>query len=800
MSALLSDSTASAIVWIVIKASALLGVAAIVQAVLFRRPSAATRHLVWALALAGVLVLPALSLVLPAWPVIVRSAPAPANRTQPVDRIDPPSDLASRPAPVSVGVEPSPAAPVTPAPGRFSGLAGVYLAGVIVMLIHLMLQRWSVSRLAARATVVRDPEWMRMLADCADRMNVRRSVRLLRAPDQNVPLTFGTRRPSIAIPAIADSWSEDRRRAVFLHELAHVSRHDCLTQVVAFGACAMYWFHPAVWWVARRLRVERELACDDRVLAAGTEPRDYAGHLLEIAYSLGGHRAHALAVSMAHRHQIEGRMLAALDGARNRSVPSVRLRVGGAIAAAALLWPLAGAAPRAAGAVLPEAQAAPSPRHPAMPGPILKPTSEILRELADRLVRAVEAQAAKATPDSPPGTWEIHPTDAKGVVHLRLSEGQSSSGSNVPIDRLEGLTAEQLAGAGGPITFRLRRDAGTFTFEGVLRQGVGAGAFSFTPDPKFPDELVRRGFARPTAREQYQLTRHDIGYAFVDELNEQGYAKPETADLVRAGQHGVNVTYLSEMGALGYRLGSLGPLITLRDHGVTPAYARQLAEQGYKGLSAEDLRRARDHGITPEYVSGMRAAGYESLPMDTLINTRDHGVTPEYAGAMRDAGYGSLPIEELIKTRDHGVTPEFVKALADAGHRNVPLDQLIRARDHGVSPEYIRDMGQLGHAVSLDELVRSRDHGVSPEFVRGMAAAGYSGIPIDALIRARDHGVTPQYAQDVKALGYDRLPLEDLVALRDHGLTPKGIREANARAGTRLSVDRLKAVASGRAP
>lgn len=111
----------------------------------------------------------------------------------------------------------------------------------------------------------------------------------------------------------------------------------------------------------------------------------------------------------------------------------------------------------------------------------------------------------------------------------------SSSESNIPVERLEGLTAAHLAGEGGPIQFRLRRDAGTFTFEGVLRRGVGAGTFSFTPDPGFPAELQKRGFARPSAREQYQMARHDVGYAFVDELNNQGYAKPQTSELVRAG-------------------------------------------------------------------------------------------------------------------------------------------------------------------------------------------------------------------------------------------------------------------------
>jgi outer membrane protein assembly factor BamA len=122
-----------------------------------------------------------------------------------------------------------------------------------------------------------------------------------------------------------------------------VARYDCLTQLAAALACAVYWIHPGVWWVARRLRVERELACDDRVLTAGTHPREYAGHLLELAYSLGGHRAPALAVHMARSRQLEGRLLAVLDTARNRATPALRSRLAGIAIMAALVVPLAGA-------------------------------------------------------------------------------------------------------------------------------------------------------------------------------------------------------------------------------------------------------------------------------------------------------------------------------------------------------------------------------------------------------------------------------------------------------------------------
>jgi beta-lactamase regulating signal transducer with metallopeptidase domain len=771
MSTLPVDSVAWVALWIAVKASVLLAAAAIAQVVL-RRTSAATRHLVWMLAIAGLLVLPVLTLTVPEWPVAVRTVAAPVVPPAPVlERVDTPADQAGPSILPSIPAASPSAAPSSADRSWWVVAAGVYAAGVGLMLIHLSVHRWRVRRLARKAAVVGSPDWTRLLSDCAGSLGVSRSVRLLRSRECSVPLAFGTIRPSILIPAVADTWSEDRRRAVVLHELAHIARWDCLTQTVAFAACAMYWFHPAVWWVARRLRIERELACDDRVLTMGTEPRDYAGHLLEIAYSFGRHRAPAVAVSMARPGQLEGRLRAALDRGRNRRVPAGRARLAGAAAAIALLLPLASATPTVV-------TAATSPeRTPATPSPataqpeILPPHLKAYHTEVGELLRRIEYAANVAlgfVQGQPAGTWDLRPSSTKGAVHLRLVELNSSSGFTIPIERLEGLTAEQVATGAGPIQFRLRRDAGTFAFEGVLRNGVAGGTFAFTPEPRFVDELAKRGFARPSADEQYQLARHDVGYAFLDELNAQKYAKPQIAELVRAGQHGVQLTYLREMGALGYRLGSLDPLITLRDHGVTPDYVRELAENGYKGLSADELRVARDHGITGEYVR-----------------------------AMREAGYGSVPMDELRKARDHGVTPEFVRGLGDAGYRKLPLDQLIRVRDHGVSPEFAREMRQLGHALPIDELVRARDHGVDVEFVRAMTALGYGKRSMDTLVRMRDHGVTPEYARELKALGYEGLAADDLVSLRDHGVTPDRIRAANKRAGTRLPIEMLRSLAAG---
>jgi beta-lactamase regulating signal transducer with metallopeptidase domain len=787
MSIWLVDAAAEPVMVLLGKASALLAATALVHLLLWnRRASAAGRHFLWTGALAALLLLPVVDQLVPPWSLPLPVRPSATEGTAFLPAVESHLEQSTRVV-SSTNTADVPAAAVTA--GRTVTATtialAVYAFGVVVLLLSWSVHRWRVWRFIRESTAVDGPEWAQLFSECKGAMGVSRPVRLLSTRERNVPLAFGTRHPAIVIPAIAETWDEDRRRAVLLHELAHVARFDCLTHSIALGACAMYWFHPAIWWVAKRVRIEREFACDDRVIAAGAEPKEYASHLLEIAYSLGGRRAPALAVCMARPRQLEGRMLAALDAARNRRAPSRRAQLGGSLAVMVVLAALGAARP-----VVTTAEAPPAASERQWPGAadtseridaaITAMTTEMkgqtkaiahlpldaMKETRGA-VRAV-ASAIGVPQDNVPGTWEIRPTDTTGTVHLRIVELNSSTGTDVRVAQLEGLTGVQLSGAGGSVQFKVRRDAGTFTFEGVIRNGVGAGTFTFAADPSFPDQLAKRGFARPTAGEQYQMARHDIGFAFVDELTKQGYGKPQTSELVRAGQHGIQTDYLRDMAALGYRVGTLDVLITLRDHGVTPAYVRGLADSGYKNLPADDLREARDHGVTPEYVR-----------------------------AMRDSGYGSLQMGELIKVRDHGITPEFVHALGDAGYRQVPLDQLVRVRDHGVTAEYINGMQQLGYSLSLDDLVKARDHGVTVEYVRDLSALGYGKQPIDGLIRLRDHGVTSEYAKEVKSLGYDKLTVDDLITLRDHGLTVERIRSANSRAGTQLPIDMLKALAAG---
>jgi hypothetical protein len=135
-----------------------------------------------------------------------------------------------------------------------------------------------------------------------------------------MPATWGSLRPVILLPAEADGWPAERRRVVLLHELAHVKRWDCLTQMLARLACGLYWFNPLAWVAAHRMRVERERACDDLVLNGGFKASDYASHLVEIARSFR-RMPQMAAIAMARSTSLAGRVAAIIDDTRKRRAP-----------------------------------------------------------------------------------------------------------------------------------------------------------------------------------------------------------------------------------------------------------------------------------------------------------------------------------------------------------------------------------------------------------------------------------------------------------------------------------------------
>jgi beta-lactamase regulating signal transducer with metallopeptidase domain len=696
---------------ILVKATALLVAAALADAVLARRASAASRHLVWALAMTALLLLPLAIAALPHWQLRI-----PVERTAIVAAAD---SWRAASGQVTAVPESSAIATVTPAAAAtwpssatltVAALAIFYLGGVLLLLARLVAEPFALRRLTREAARVPDGDWRTLLETCARDMGVRGGVRLLRSAGEVMPLTFGTIQPTIVLPASAEAWTGDRRRAVLLHELAHIARRDCLVQRVGAVASALYWPHPGVWFAARRLRIERELACDDRVLAGGAGARDYAGHLLELAHSLGRAPAPATALGMARARHLEHRLLAILDAARNRAALRPR-GLTAAVAVAGMVF--------VSMAIL---RAAIVPVDPGVP------------------VAGLPVEAVAVALQDGVGTWELRRTQDRAVVQITIRTDHGSHGRTIRLDRLAGLPVDQIDAANASVHFPIRREAGAFTVDGVCRSGVCAGTFAFQADPAFAGALAKRGIGRPSPQDQLALALADVGLAYVDALAAAGYAKPDVQTLVRAAQHGVDAEYLRGMTTLGYKAESLEALIQLRDHGVDPDYIRGMEAAGYTHLTTEELRNARDHGADPVYAREMAALGFRNLPLPALINARDHGIDQQYVRGMQGLGH-RLTMEEYRRTRDHGVDPEYVRSLAALGYNGLGVDALVNARDHGVDPTYVREMAALGYKdVRLDDLIRMRDHGVDPEYVRRIQRSGVPHLGVDDIIQRRDRG------------------------------------------------------------
>jgi len=133
----------------------------------------------------------------------------------------------------------------------------------------------------------------------------------------------------ILLPEAAAEWPAERLEMVLTHELAHVRRRDLWWRLAGTLACCLYWFHPLAWWAAAQQRKESEMACDDQVLRGGSA-EVYAESLVAVAREASGARTPAAVMAMAKPRELEGRLLAVLDGSRQRGSVSA-LRAAGAL-------------------------------------------------------------------------------------------------------------------------------------------------------------------------------------------------------------------------------------------------------------------------------------------------------------------------------------------------------------------------------------------------------------------------------------------------------------------------------------
>jgi TonB family protein len=152
-----------------------------------------------------------------------------------------------------------------------------WFAGVIVFVGRLNFGLLVARRLKTAGTEPPPPALLQLFEDLRPRLGLERAVALLHSAQVQVPTVIGWLRPVVLLPvSCLTGLSPDQIEAVLCHELAHVRRHDYLVSVIQSVIETILFYHPAVWWVSRQVRRERECCCDELAVAVGGDVLAYA--------------------------------------------------------------------------------------------------------------------------------------------------------------------------------------------------------------------------------------------------------------------------------------------------------------------------------------------------------------------------------------------------------------------------------------------------------------------------------------------------------------------------------------------
>jgi len=304
---------------------------AIAARLVLRRQRAAVRHVVMAAAFAALLVVPAISLIVPA--VVVALPVASSPRAIPAA-----ADLAAglhhetnaQPEPLERPAMARVSSAVWPSWAALA--AGTWALGALLFLAPVIAGLWQIR--ALRRTGLPWRRGQRISERLAGEASIACTVGVLLHESVPGPMTCGVLRPIILLPADARQWPDADLQRAIVHELEHVRRGDWISHCLARVACGVYWLHPLVWIARRTLSLEAERACDDAVVGRA-EATAYADQLIVLAERLSS-SAHPPALAMASRHDLAARVNAVLDSTQPRGRAGARW-LGAAGATAALM-------------------------------------------------------------------------------------------------------------------------------------------------------------------------------------------------------------------------------------------------------------------------------------------------------------------------------------------------------------------------------------------------------------------------------------------------------------------------------
>ena len=607
--------------------------------------------------------------------------------------------------------------------GKFSQLApwltSLWLAGVVLLSLR-MLGGWLYARrLKTHLIGPLSEEWQFRFAQLCRNTRVLRPVRILESALVHVPTVIGWMRPVVLIPASAlTGLTPSQLEAVVAHELAHIRRYDYLVNLLQTAVEIILFYHPAIWWLSREIRQEREHCCDDVAVEVCGDALVYARALTEIEVLRNSTPQLAMA---ADGGSLLSRIQRILGNSPERSDRTASW-LAGAIVFVSVFVPAAGA------------------RFFAHHCDTVEAAGEVSVPVAAQIAEPATAPLVETAPQAKPSDKQSE------KIHAVEPESTPEPSEAMPSAQTPSVETPETPSVETPSVVTPRSQA--------------AGG-------SFVEEMAALGYTNLSVDDLIALRNAGVSSQLVRELKAYGYDKVAIRDLTRLSMAGVSGQFIKELKASGVEHVPIESLARLAMHGVSSSLIKELGDLGYKNLSAEQLSQAAGHGVSPQFIRSLQSAGFKDLPLAEVVRARDHGVDGVFIKEIRERGYSSLKLNDLIRMRDHGVDAVFINSM-ESGFGHLTVEQMIRARDHGVDPGFGKRMREAGFPnVTLDQLIQLRDHGVSASFIDSIRKSGYDNVTIEQIVRMSAHGVDAEFIRRAKSHGFQNLSIDQLIRLRN---------------------------------
>jgi beta-lactamase regulating signal transducer with metallopeptidase domain len=459
------------------------------------------------------------------------------------------------------------------------------------------------------------------------RLGMGRVVQYCESLQLQAPAVVGWFRPVVLLPMSAlTGLSAQQLESVIAHELAHVKRLDAFVNLFQIAVETLLFYHPAVWWLSKRIRVERENCCDDVAISVCGNAVEYARALATMAEWQSAPEM-AMAANRSPLTERVARLLGVTKlngGLRTTSIAgSVLCLCASVLAGNAVLG--------AAQANKVTADQSPAP---------------VVQRVSPEDQAAIVVRPEKALPE--PVLLPASKSSAMAQAGVIASANQDEQEQENRVENSEPRGQEQKASRTGSYIDGLKA-------EGIVDLSI--------------DQLIAMKIQNVTP--EYVHSIHALGL------------KPDVNEFIAMRVQSVSPELIRELRDAGLAE-NIGQIIAMRVQGVSPEYVKQLHEMGID-TDAGNVLAMKVQGVTPEYVRELKALGFQ-LDASEVIAMKVQGVTAEYIKGMQSAGL-KLDAHGVIGAKVQGITPEFVERARSHGFQNLNIDKLMMLKHSGVLDE-----------------------------------------------------------------------------------------------------------------